>query len=219
MIRFTIIVVSLLALYELSFTQQLPWHRAKGTEGIDAVGMDVYRKDPDTLYAVGLRVKNGSGGPSLTLRSTDRGVSWDSIYTGACDGAIKVNPINSEIVYATFDTYCFVPTVNITTNGGVTWRKLFEGRDYPIVVIEIDPMNPNVVYVGDGGAGLARTTDNGQTWQGINIDTLLGYTTSLAISATNDSILYVVGAGGMSRSTDFGGSWTQLFPQAAVNAA
>jgi photosystem II stability/assembly factor-like uncharacterized protein len=63
-----------------------------------------------------------------------------------------------------------------TTNGGVTWRPVFE-REATISVgdIALEPGNPEVVWVGTGesavrnsisfGDGVYKSTDGGKTWQ------------------------------------------------------
>jgi len=190
---------------------QQQWHRAVGTEEIAIAALDVYRKDPDTLYAVGFRVMNGGsrGTLGLHLRSTDGGESWDSVYNLGVDiGALKVDPTTSRIIYSTGFGFDFESNaVIMTSDGGLTWRTLGQGHGFRTVVIQIDPIHPNIVYVGSG-SGIVRTTDRGETWH--NADSLSGWTWSMAISPTNDSILYVVGGGGIFKSTDLGANWLQL---------
>ena len=201
--------MSMLFIASFSFSQQPVWRRAKGTEGIYITGMDVYRNDPDTLYAVG---------ENLILRSTNRGESWDSIYSmGADIGALKVDPTDSKLVYTTW--YNFSQHGNVvvrTTDGGETWKALGGTGFHPTVLIEIDPIQPNIVYIGFEFV-LVRTTDRGESWQ--LADTLSGFPTAMAISPTNDSILYVIGTRGMFRSLDFGATWTQLYPPVRVQGA
>lgn len=63
-----------------------------------------------------------------------------------------------------------------TTNGGVSWKALFEReRVYSIGDIALEPKNPNVIWLGSGesnvrnsvsfGGGVYLSTDGGTTWQ------------------------------------------------------
>ena len=63
-----------------------------------------------------------------------------------------------------------------TTNGGVTWKPIFERQGtISIGDIALAPSNPDVVWVGTGesnvrnsvsfGDGVYKSTDGGKTWQ------------------------------------------------------
>ena len=63
-----------------------------------------------------------------------------------------------------------------TTNGGATWRALFEREKvYSIGDIALEPRNPNVIWLGSGesnvrnsvsfGGGVYLSTDGGVTWK------------------------------------------------------
>ncbi|MBI1807172.1 MAG: T9SS type A sorting domain-containing protein [Ignavibacteria bacterium] len=169
------------------------------------VAIDVYRGDPDTVYAIGDSI----------IRSTDRGVHWETLQGrpwGTDVGELKVDPTNSQIVYISIISVGRIESNDafMSTDGGRNWRFLFPGSVFPVHVIEIDPSDPKTVYVGVGPAHLFRTTNCGVSW-----DTLpeppATYLTSLAIARTNDSILYAgYAGGGVFKSTDRGNSWNEL---------
>jgi hypothetical protein len=207
-------IVTLLVIFYMltGYCQQQQWQRAKGTEGIAISAIDVYRRDPDTMYATGVRVINGNITNGVTVRSTNRGESWDSISAiGTIDpNAMRVDPLNSNIIYASIPTSPFEGgnTVVMTTDGGKTWKILFVGRRSPAAVIEIDPVDLRTVYAGVGPGFIMRSSDRGQTW-----DTLyppVNSMTSLAIAPTNDSIFYLAYGAGIMKSTDRGLTWFRV---------
>jgi len=66
-----------------------------------------------------------------------------------------------------------------TENNGVTWTPVFENEgSYAIGVVELDPSDPNTVWVGTGennsqrsvgfGDGVYRSLDGGKTWEKID---------------------------------------------------
>src|SRR6187551_1602065 len=68
-----------------------------------------------------------------------------------------------------------------TLDGGQTWRNISDGFfGGSIGAIEVAPSDQNVIYVGGGeqtvrgnvsyGYGMYRTTDAGETWQHIGLD-------------------------------------------------
>lgn len=137
------------------------------TAGIPAgdkgrIGLDVYRKNPDVLYA---RVEHASEGG--LYRSDDAGTSW-----------YKVSDFNPRPMYfsqvridPTDDHRIWVLGVEIfmSDDGGRTFVPNYVPHsDHH--ALWIDPANPNHVITGcDGGVNV--TWDRGRTWDFIdNID-------------------------------------------------
>lgn len=115
-----------------------------------------------------------------------------------------------------------------TTTGGASWTPLTDGQcGLPTNSIALDPLDPDVVYVGTGeydspvypGCGLLRSDDGGATWtdidpasfatpwnQGdISIDGIVLLRGSG--SGTSNTLLLATNRGVM-RSTDGGASWS-----------
>jgi len=116
-----------------------------------------------------------------------------------------------------------------TTNSGITWAPVFDNYGaWSIAEVEIDPRNPNVVWVGTGeynsqraigyGDGVYRSEDRGKSWKN------MGLTTSehigrIAIDPRNSHV-YVAAQGplwgpggerGLYKSIDNGKTWKQIY--------
>jgi hypothetical protein len=135
---------------------------------------------------------------------------WDSVSAAGTDvGAIRIDPHNSKILYASVPGIDFESNgVIMSTDGGHSWRVLFQGRRSPAPVIEFDPVDQKTVYVGVGPGFLMGSSDQAQTW-----DTLyppVNSMTSLAIAPTNDSIFYLAYGAGIMKSTDKGATWFRI---------
>ena len=115
-----------------------------------------------------------------------------------------------------------------TTNGGVTWKPLFERQGtLSLGDIALAPSNPEVVWVGTGesnvrnsvsfGDGVYRSTDGGKTWQHMGLkDT--ERISAIAIHPQNPDIVYIGALGhafgpneerGVFMTTDGGKTWTK----------
>jgi len=115
-----------------------------------------------------------------------------------------------------------------TTNGGVTWKPIFEKQNtLSIGDIALEPNNPDVIWVGTGegnprnsvsfGDGVYKSTDGGKTWQHLGLkDTM--YITRIVIHPTNPNIVYVGALGhifgpneerGVFMTTDGGKTWAK----------
>jgi photosystem II stability/assembly factor-like uncharacterized protein len=115
-----------------------------------------------------------------------------------------------------------------TTNGGVTWKPIFERQGtFSIGDIALAPSNPEVVWVGTGesnvrnsvsfGDGVYKSTDGGKTWQHMGLKET-EHISAIAINPQNPDIVYVGALGhafgpnderGVFMTTDGGKTWTK----------
>ena len=170
------------------------WEKLKGglPKGtIGRIGLDVYRKNPDIVYAViencnlrqptkeeaeqdrrsGLKPQKREIGGEV-YRSEDAGKTWkkmNSIKDNVGGKAaysfnqIRVDPNNDQNVYVT--------TISIASSndGGKTWhdiswppRKMFTSAFGDIRTLWIDPQNSNRIFMGSDG-GVYISYDGGKT--------------------------------------------------------
>jgi photosystem II stability/assembly factor-like uncharacterized protein len=128
----------------------LNWARLGGglpTGRIGRIGLDVFQKKPDILYAV---VENGNPRPATAQeveQDKRRGV------------APRARTAGNE-VYRTDD-------------GGQSWRKVNKGYEaaldkapYSFNMLRMDQEDPDTVYVT--AQSLASTNDGGKTWKGLS---------------------------------------------------
>jgi photosystem II stability/assembly factor-like uncharacterized protein len=193
----------------LAISQTPQWRVAKGTENIAIDAMDICRSSPDTLYAFGDRQDTGMY-PGMFLRSINRGETWDSIKIKASlVYSLVIDPKNSETFFISEEhpysnLYDYVKK---SYDSGEHWTTLIYGCCFRTPVIEIDPVNTQIVYIITGFGRLNRSTNGGQTWK---YDSLgFDYPKSLSVSPANDSIIYLAG-NVVLRSTDLGSTWEQL---------
>ncbi|MDP2209541.1 MAG: T9SS type A sorting domain-containing protein [Bacteroidota bacterium] len=82
----------------------------------------------------------------------------------------------------------------------------------------VNPTDPNMIFLGTGeyrevitlqsdGAGVFKTTNGGQNWELINMPANFSRVAKVVMQ---NNLLFVVGNGGISRSTDYGNSWNKL---------
>jgi len=122
------------------------WKKLSGglPEGIiGRIGLDLYQKNPNTLYAV---VDN-------------RNKPSEASTTGQPPGAPAVERLIGGEIYRTDD-------------GGATWRKMNSARDdvgrktgYAFNQIRVDPNNAERIFIT--GGSIASSEDGGKTWAGL----------------------------------------------------
>jgi len=139
----------------------------KLTNGIPAgplgrIGMDVYRKNPNIVYA---RIEHES--ESGTYRSDDAGLTWlkmsDVNPRPMYFSQIRIDPTNDLRIYV------LGVQIHISDDGGRTFTQngVLHSDHH---AMWINPNNPNHIIDGtDGGVGISY--DKGKTWEGIyNMD-------------------------------------------------
>jgi photosystem II stability/assembly factor-like uncharacterized protein len=166
------------------------------------------------------------------LMATAKNTGFDASWTvqgpgniGARANTVAVNPQNENILYAGFSN----GGVWKTTDGGNTWYPVFDSQLWPSIGdIEVDPANPNRVYVATGdpnisfypmlGDGVYRSEDGGETWSNIGLQNQR-VISKIVLHPSNPNILFAASMGlpfirdnnrGLYRTTNGGASWEQV---------
>src|SRR6056297_264174 len=116
-----------------------------------------------------------------------------------------------------------------TTNGGITWAPIFDDQgSYSIGVVELDPNDPDTVWVGTGennaqrsvafGDGVYRSDDGGRSWTNTGLETS-EHIGSIVIDPRDSDVVFVAAHGplwnsggerGVYKTVDGGESWSQV---------
>ena len=125
-----------------------------------------------------------------------------------------------------------------TTNGGTTWKPIFDSVHVASVgAVAVAPSEPNTVYVGTGdrsgwsftpGNGVYKSTDGGQTWTNVGLKGAQ-YIGAVVVAPRDPNIVLVAAQGrggrggggpaasaseerGVYRTIDGGRNWTRILP-------
>jgi photosystem II stability/assembly factor-like uncharacterized protein len=194
---------------------------------------------PNTFYA---GFDNGG-----VWRTTDFGSNWTPIFdnqsTGSI-GAIAVAPSNPMIIYVGTGAGIIRPDLATgdgmykSTDGGKTWTHLGLRESQMIAWIDVDPKNPDRLFVAVLGhpygpnaeRGIFRSTDGGKSFQKVLYTDEYTSGNDVRIDPANPDIVYAamwqqqqtfyeasdfpssigVTTGGIYKSTDGGTTWREL---------
>ena len=178
--------------------------------------------DPDA-YSQALRQVNLM---KSSLKKSDE-LSWTfagPVNIGGRITDIEFNPLDPNIVY------CSAATGGVfkSTDMGETWFPVFDNQAFLSVGdIAVDPVNPDIVYVGTGeangghndmpGGGMFKSTDAGNSWFSIGLDSAetIG---RVIVNPSDPNEIFVAAVGsyfspthqrGIFKSTDGGTTWGQ----------
>ncbi len=193
----------------------------------------------DVESRFGLLARSNMAASQLGLAASWRSIGPTTINGGAAAGrvtAIAVHPTQNNIIYAGGAQ----GGVWRSVDSGDSWTPLTESQcSLAVGSITIDPINPNIIYVGTGeqnnsgdsyyGCGVLRTTDGGSTWVQLGANVFVTTTggarighiildRSTAGSGTQATLLASTSLG-LWRTTDSGRSWTQVLPGNASGLA
>jgi photosystem II stability/assembly factor-like uncharacterized protein len=176
-------------------------------------------------------------------RSTDYGSTWQPLFdresTGSI-GAIGVAPSNPQVIYVGTGAGIIRPDLATgngmykSIDGGKTWTHLGLADTKMIAQIEVDPRNPDRLFVAALGhpygpnpeRGIYRSTDGGRSFQKVLYKDEYTSGNDVRMDPANPDVLYAAlwqqqqsfvegGAfggtsGGIFKSTDGGSTWRQL---------
>ena len=137
---------------------------------------------------------------------------------------------DAETVYAGVEDAAFFRS----TDGGGVWEELTALRRHPtgstwqpgagglgLHTIVLDPADPRRMFVAISAAGVFRTSDGGRTWETANTGLRATYTPEpepeagycvhkIAMHPSRPATLFMQKHGGVYRSDNAGGSWTNI---------
>ena len=116
-----------------------------------------------------------------------------------------------------------------TENNGITWKPVFDNEgSFAIGVVELDPANPNIVWVGSGennaqrsvgyGDGVYKSLVGGNSWKNMGLKDS-GHISMIRFHPRDSNTVYVAAQGplwnsggdrGLYRSTDGGENWERI---------
>lgn len=218
------------ALYSAARWRMIGPHRGGRTVG--AVGVP---QQPNVFY---IGINNGG-----VWKTTDYGRTWTPIFddqpTGSV-GDIAVAPSNPQILYVGCGEGLQRPDLSVgngmyrSADGGKTWQHLGLENAQQIAGVDVDPNNPDRVFVAALGhpygpnpeRGIYRSLNGGKSWDRVlYIDENTG-AMQVTIDPQNPNIVYAdlwagrqgpwengawQGPGsGLYKSTDGGNTWNKL---------
>lgn len=115
-----------------------------------------------------------------------------------------------------------------TSNAGASFKPIFDKYTQSIGSIAIDQKNPKIIYVGTGesnmrnsvsiGDGMYKSTDAGENWTKIGLDST-EHISKVMVDPANSNIIYAAAPGplwsdskhrGLYKSTDAGKTWETI---------
>ena len=158
---------------------------------------------------------------------TFEGMAFRNIGPGFMSGRIAdiaIHPDDDSVWYVA------VGSGNVwkTVNNGTTWTPIFDDQAaYSLGKVELDPSNPNLVWVGTGedvggrhvgyGDGIYRSEDGGQSWTNMGL-TDSQHISIILVHPDNSDVVWVAAQGplwasggdrGLYMTEDGGQTWTK----------
>jgi photosystem II stability/assembly factor-like uncharacterized protein len=217
------------------FSSAMHWRAIGPTRAGRARALAGVPSQPNVFYA---GFDNGG-----VWRSTDYGSTWVPLFdkepTGSI-GAIAVAPSDPNVIYVGSGAGIIRPDLAVgdgiykSTDAGKTWAHLGLRDSQMIAMIDVDPKDPNRLFVAALGhpygpnaeRGIFRSTDGGQTFQKVLYKDEYTSANDVRIDPNDPNIVYAAlwqqqqsfvegnsfdgASGGIFKSTDGGGTWKQL---------
>ncbi|MGD1007417.1 MAG: FlgD immunoglobulin-like domain containing protein [Ignavibacteriaceae bacterium] len=188
-----------------------------GLSSVSVSSIAVDWANPDVIYAGSVGYSSSDTLFGGIFKSTNGGVSWDTLIRGVTVNQLVVHPKNSNIIYAT------VRSINNTTAGlikttdaGNSWQRSDSGLiisdETGASQIAIDPAHPDTMYCGTAGffgGKFYRSMNGGTSWvsQG-DSSGLIGGVVCIAVAPDSTNNIFAgTENGDLIKSTDYGVTW------------
>ncbi len=208
------------------------WEKVLGKDDdTGAIDLAIDPRDPRTLYAALWAARqapwevgasfNGPG--SGLFKSTDGGTTWKRLEGGLPTFAqglgrigIAIAPSEPARLYAQVDADAAHGGLYRSDDAGATWRRInheerISGRGGDFAEVEVDPRNPEVVYVCN--TSTYRSENGGESWKAIKGAPGGDDYHRLWIDPTNPEILLLGSDQGATVSLNGGATWSSWYNQ------
>ena len=125
---------------------------------------------------------------------------------GADGGEVIFDPTNSNIIYAEIQNGSHYKSVN----GGLNWTTINTGLSGGpwITPVEMDPVNPSVLYT-ISNSNLYKTTNSGGSWS-LLFDAPESFYSDIQVAPGDNQTIYVSGASAIYKSVNGGANFTKI---------
>ncbi len=195
-----------------STDEAVSWIRiSSGEAALDSQLITSIAAAPSSAETVYVGRYIGGSNPKV-YKSTDGGNSWVSVFSPEINlntvNKIDVDPVSAEVVYIS-TSYGFFKSSNGTTAQELTDIGEIYSKD-----IAVDPADSSIVYAGNYGSGVFKSTNYGMSFEASNsgINNILIRALEIA-SVEGNSTLYAAPYAeggerlGLFKSSDEGYSW------------
>lgn len=184
-------------------------------------------EDANVIYA-GTR-------PAAFYRSKDAGQTWEHLSAPGIQTFSDINMGPTRVTQMLFDPRNHETLWAVVEIGGVyrsqdrgsTWELKTEGlvsADMHGIAIVHDKGNNKILYATTN-RGLHRSTDNGESWVFVALDSPWQYVRGVTVRPDTDAVLFLTNGNGppgstgkLWRSTDYGFTWTTLVLPGHLNS-
>jgi len=148
----------------------------------------------------------------------DGGREWEERMNGMKEVhivvSIAINPKDPTVLYAgttggIYRSDDAAISWNKINNGLIPEQELMASLALGVNAIELDPVNPDVVYAG-ATKGLFRTANRGERWERIGQSLPNPFVSSIMVHPTEPSVIYIGGPRGVWKSSDSGKTWQEM---------
>ncbi len=194
------------------------WEVKYCDENLDEV--NVLLISPDNPQYIFAGIRNGYNCVNF-CKSTDGGENWVASKIGRTSTPsvifLATTPAGSvpSVIYAALgrredDTY---KSVFMSIDQGDTWQPIEVTDSIMPVGIAVNPNDPDVLYLGEGGSrekgpNFYKSTDGGDTWSAKTDGLPEGGPSAILVDPENGSIYVGFSDTGLFRSTNGAGSWS-----------
>ncbi|MDZ7637131.1 MAG: hypothetical protein U5J83_02570 [Bryobacterales bacterium] len=212
-----------------------PLFEREGTLSIGDIALDPRNPEVIWLGSGEANMRNSVSFGDGVYKSLDGGKTWQHMGLKKTEhiSRVMVNPLDPNIVFVAAVGHAAAPNeergVFRTVDGGKSWEKvLYIDDKHGASDLDIDPVNPNIVYAamwrferrawthtsGSERGGVYRSTDGGNTWKKLEkgLPRLLGRI-GVKLAPSNPNIVYVAAEskeGVFFRSTDRGDEFKEI---------